>query len=94
MSQKLKCKICVKTLSLSNMGEIAVRSHASGKKHEAAVTLSQTGSVSHFFGAKCETKPGLSRYRKTRRTFNSHLAMMLDTHSQNQKVCKQPKGMY
>ena len=57
---KAKCKICVKTFSLSNMGEIAVRSHASGKKHQAAVTLSQTGSVSHFFGAKCETTPGLS----------------------------------
>ena len=41
------------------MGEITVRSHASGKK-QAVVTLSQTALVSHFFGAKCETTPGLS----------------------------------
>ena len=36
---KAKCKLCIKTFSLSNMGEVAVRSHASGKKHMAAVCL-------------------------------------------------------
>ena len=30
---KANCKICVKTFLLSNMGKIAVKSHASGKKH-------------------------------------------------------------
>ena len=38
---KAKCKMMwLKTFSLSNMEEIAIRSHASGKKHQAAVTLS------------------------------------------------------
>ena len=37
-STKANCKLCVKTFSLSNMGEVAVKSHASGKKHQTAVT--------------------------------------------------------
>ena len=38
---KAKCKICVKTFLLSNMGEIAVRSHVSGScnKFQHQVTL-------------------------------------------------------
>ena len=57
---KASCKICVKTFSLSNVGEIAVKSHALGKKHQTAVTQSQkAGSVSHYFGANSETAPGL-----------------------------------
>ena len=82
---KAKCKICVKTFSLSNMGEMAVRSHASGKKHQAAVTLSQTGSVSHFFGAKCETTPGLSSTGKPEEpsTSSSHDA----GHTQGIRKC-------
>ena len=56
---KINCKICLKTFLLSNMREIAVKSHASGKKHQTAVTQSQkAGSVSHFFGARSETTPG------------------------------------
>ena len=46
--------------SLSNMGEIAVKSHASGKKHQTAVTQSQkASSVSEFFEAKSRTTSGL-----------------------------------
>ena len=45
--------------SLSNMGEIAVKSHASGKKHHTAVTQSQkASSVSEFFEAKSRTTSG------------------------------------
>ena len=74
------------------MEEIAVRSHASGKKHQAAVTLSQTGSVSHFFGAKCETTPGLNSTGKPEECSTS---CSYDAgHTTNQKVCQQPKGMY
>ena len=91
---KAKCKICVKTLSLSNMGEIAVRTHASGKKHQASVTLSQTGSVSHFFGAKCETTPGLSGTGKPEEPSTSSSHDAGHTHTRNRKVCQQPKGMY
>ena len=35
---KANCKICVKTFSPSNMGEIAVKSHALGKIHDAEET--------------------------------------------------------
>ena len=82
---KAKCKIYVKTFSLSYMGEIAVRSHASGKKHQAAVALSQTDSVSHFFGAKCEATPGLSSTGKPEEpsTLSSHDA----GHTQGIRKC-------
>ena len=50
---KANCKICVKTFSLSNMGEISVESHASGKKHQTSVTPSQkAGSVTRLFGSQ------------------------------------------
>ena len=57
---KAYCKMCMKAFSLSNMGEIAVKSHASGKKHQTAVTQSQkASSVSEFFEAKSRTTSGL-----------------------------------
>ena len=69
----------------TNMGEIAVRSHASGKKNQAAVILSQTGSVSHYFGAKCETTPGLSSKGKPEpSTSSSHDAG--HTHKESESV--------
>ena len=47
---KAKCKLCMKTFLLSNMGEVAIRSHASGKKHVAAVCLTRkVEPVSDFF---------------------------------------------
>ena len=46
---KARCKICMKTFSLSNMGEKAVRSHAEGKKHASSLKVSQgIGHVSDF----------------------------------------------
>ena len=36
-----RCRICVKTFTLSNMGEPAVKSHAQGKKHQSAIQGSQ-----------------------------------------------------
>ena len=52
---KAKCKLCMKTFSLSNMGEVAVRSHASGKKHMAAVCLTgKVEPVSDFFSHKSD----------------------------------------
>ena len=68
------------------MGEIAVRSHASGKKHQAAVTLSQTGSVSHFFGAKCETTPGLSSTGKPEEPSTSSSHDAGHTHKESESV--------
>ena len=34
----VKCKLCAKTFSLSNMGEQASKSHTAGKKHITVVT--------------------------------------------------------
>ena len=68
------------------MGEIAVRSHASGKKHQATVILSQTGSVSHFFGAKCETTPGLSSMGKPEEPSTSSSHDAGHTHKESESV--------
>ena len=84
---KASCKICVKTFSLSNMGEIAVRSHASEKKHQPAVTLSQkAGSVSHFFGAKSETTPGLLSYGNIEEPSASFIHDAEDTHMESKSI--------
>ena len=54
---KAKCKLCSKVFSLSNMGEIAIKSHASGKKHIAAVKLTEkVESVSDFFGESSDSQ--------------------------------------
>ena len=34
---KAKCRLCMRSFSLSNMGEPALKSHAQGKKHQNAV---------------------------------------------------------
>ena len=60
-----RCRICVKTFTLSNMGEPAVKSHAQGKKHQSAIQGSQkSSSIKEFFttrdtvGASTSTKSG------------------------------------
>ena len=37
---KAKCRLCMRSFSLSNMGEPALKSHAQGKKHQNAVKTS------------------------------------------------------
>ena len=84
---KANCKICVKTFSLSNLGEIAVKSHASGKKHQTAVTQSQkVGSVSHFFGAQCETTPGLFSSGNLEEPSTSFIHDAEDTHMESKSI--------
>ena len=34
---KAKCRLCMRSFSLSNMGEPALKSHAQGMKHQNAV---------------------------------------------------------
>ena len=34
---KVKCRLCMRSFSLSNMGEAALKSHAQGKKHQNVV---------------------------------------------------------
>ena len=64
---KAKCKLCSKVFSLLNMGEIAIKSHASGKKHIAAVKLTEkVESVSDFFGESSDSqKPTSSQQHDT-----------------------------
>ena len=58
---KAKCRLCSKTFLLSNMGEIAIKSHASGKKHKTTVTHTYgIGPVSDFFKFKMDQQPGMS----------------------------------
>ena len=84
---KANCKICVKTSSLSNMGEIAVKSHATGKKHQTAVTQSQkAGSVGHFFGAKSETIPGLFSSGNLEEPSTSFIHEAEDTHMESKSI--------
>ena len=37
---KAKCRLCMRSFSLSNMGELALKSHVQGKKHQNAVKTS------------------------------------------------------
>ena len=37
---KAKCRLCMRSFSLSNMGEPALKSHAQGKKHQNVVKTS------------------------------------------------------
>ena len=86
---KANCKIYVKTFSLSNMGEIAVKSHPSGRKHKTAVTQSQkAGSLSHFFGAKSETTPVLFSSGNLEEPSTSFIHDAEDAHMKS-KVCQQ-----
>ena len=63
------------------MWEIAVKSHASGKKHQTAVTQSQkAGSVSNFFGTKSETTPGLFSSGNLEEPSTSFIHDAEDTH--------------
>ena len=64
------------------------------KKSPQSPAQSQTGSVSHFFGAKCETTPGLSGTGKPEEPSTSSSHDAGHTHTRNQKLCQQPKGMY
>ena len=58
---KAKCRLCSKTFLLSNMGEIAIKSHASGKKHKTTVTHAYgIGPVSDFFKFKKDQQPEMS----------------------------------
>ena len=58
---KVKCKLCAKTFSLSNMGEQALKSHAAGKKQIIVVTQTQkTSSVTDLFTVKYAVTIGTS----------------------------------
>ena len=55
-NRKAKCKLCAKPFSLSNMGEQALKRHATGKKHITFMAQTQKNDpVIDFFTVKCGT---------------------------------------
>ena len=55
---RAKCTLCMKTISLSNMGEKAIKSHATGQKHKVACQLKSQSSISYLLkkkGSEAET---------------------------------------
>ena len=40
LPEPAKCRLCMRSFSLSNMGEPALKSHAQGKKHQNVVKTS------------------------------------------------------
>ena len=86
------CRICVKTFTLSNMGEPAVKSHAQGKKHQSAIQGSQkSSSIKEFFttrdtvGASTSTKSGegLSTIQPTSREQLSQMEQFVSRKDQH-----------
>ena len=58
---KTECRLCAKAFSLSNMGQQALKSHGTGKKHKTVVTQThETDSVADFFTVKCCATLGAS----------------------------------
>ena len=55
---KAKCRLCMRSFSLSNMGEPALKSHAQGKKHQNAV---KTSGKIHQCGFNIYTERGTIR---------------------------------
>ena len=89
---KANCKICVKTFSLLNMGETAVKSHASGKKHQLLWPKKQVQWV-------ISLEPSVRLHldcldQETLRNHPHHLSMILKTHTWNQRVYQQHMGIW
>ena len=69
------------------MGEIAIMSHASGKKHLTAVTQSQkAGPESHFFGAKSETTTELFSSGNLEKLSTSFIHDAEGTHMESKSI--------
>ena len=57
---KAKCRLCMRSFSLSNMGEPALKSHAQGKKHQKAVKTSEKNTSVWGFLRKDDQKASTS----------------------------------
>lgn len=64
-SRHAKCKLCSKTIDISNMGEAALTSHMKGKKHATAVSAAKTIPINVFLGGANATAPNASSTTNT-----------------------------
>ena len=61
---KAKCRLCMRSFSLSNMGEPALKSHAQGKKHQNAVKTSGKNTSVWGFLKKDDQKTSTSTQKE------------------------------
>ena len=61
---KAKCRLCMGSFSLSNMGEPALKSHAQGKKHQNAVKTSGENTSVWGFVKKDDQKASTSTQKE------------------------------
>ena len=61
---KAKCRLCMRSFSLSNMGEPALESHAQGKKHQNAVKTSGKSTSVWGFLKKDDQKASTSTQKE------------------------------
>ena len=61
---KAKCRLCMRSFSLSNMGEPALKSHAQGKKHQNAVKTSGKNTSVWEFLKKDDQKASTSTQKE------------------------------
>ena len=61
---KAKCRLCMRSFSLSNMGEPALKSHAQGKKHQNAVKTSGKNTSVWGFLKKDDQKASTSTQKE------------------------------
>ena len=61
---KAKCRLCIRSFSLSNMGEPALKSHAQGKKHQNAVKTSGKNTSVWGFLKKDDQKASTSTQKE------------------------------
>ena len=61
---KAKCRLCMRSFSLSNMGEPALKSHAQGKKHQNAVKTSGKNASVWGFLKKDDQKASTSTQKE------------------------------
>ena len=61
---KAKCRLCMRSFSLSNMGEPALKSHAQGMKHQNAVKMSRKNTSVWGFLKKDDQKASTSTQKE------------------------------
>lgn len=77
------CKVCKKTLNLSNMGKQALSSHSSGTFHQKTLQATQQLSIESFFRKKVQEST-----TSNPSTSNSSMSETLTSNSSGQIPCK------
>jgi len=92
------CKLCKKDINLSNMGKVAITSHAKSSAHEKHVkSVSNTIDLSEMFAMKettnkslfCETNTDLSKRAEALWLFNMVMEHQTFRSASNSAICFQ-----